>query len=149
LGFQKSGASNADAVPFTANLKVIAKDAWDAENVPQGRVPQRPSTAVSWGIGWERRVGGLIPGSGADRWWTVQPGDDLAALASEVLGALTDYGLRGIDQELAAAEAEPRMCWHNVGGHNWFDPCGRVADMQVRLGDRVLHRCQEHGAALA
>ncbi len=148
LGFQKSSASDAEAVPFTANLKVIGKDAWDAENVPPGRVPQRPSTSVSWGVGWERRLGGLIPAGGGDRWWVVQPGDDLAALADEVLGALTHYGFPGIDEELAAAAAQPRTCRHNVGGHNWFEPCGRTADMQVRLGDRVLDRCHEHGTSL-
>jgi hypothetical protein len=114
--------------------------------VPLVRGPQKPSTTAA-GASAERRVGGLIPGSGGDLWWVVQSGEDLAALAGEVLGALTDYGLPGVDHELAATEAEPRKCWHNVGGHNWFEPGGRPADMQVRLGDRVLYRCQQHATA--
>ncbi len=144
LGWQKSGSSDAASVSFTGNLKVIAKDVWDAENLPRGRVPERPSSATSWGVGWERRLGELIPGSGGDRWWLVRPGDELRGIAREVIGALSRYGLPAVEHELAVAEELPRTCWHNTGGHNWFQPCGRPGDVEVEFGDRVTYRCPEH-----
>ena len=144
LGWQKSRSSDASMVSFTGNLKVIAKDLWDAENVPLGRVPDKPSTAVYWDVGWERRLGELIPGAGGDRWWAVGPADDLAARAREVVAALTIYGLPALEDELVAAEARPRLCWRNVGGRNWFEACRRPADNEVQRGDRVMFRCDEH-----
>lgn len=144
LGWQKDKYSNSASVSFTANLKVISKEAWDAENVPRGRVPAKPPASTTWHLGWEERLGGLTPGSGGDRWWYVRPGDDLPVIAAEVLGALSTYGLPAIERVLIAAESAPPTCWHNVGGHNWFEACGRPADVPVHRRDRVLFRCAEH-----
>ena len=144
VGWQKSTSSNAATVAVTGNLKVIAKDAWDAENVPAGRVPPRPSSATSWGVGWEKRLGEVMPDSSGDRWWSVRAGDDLAVIAREVMEALDAFGLPAIEQQLASAAEQPRQCWRNVGGRNWFDPCRRVAGIEVRSEDRVLFRCAEH-----
>lgn len=149
VGWQKSTSSDAAAVKFTGNLKVIAKDAWDAENVPPGRVPPRPSTATSWGVGWEKRLGEVIPDSGGDRWWSVLSGDDLAVIAREVTEALDAFGLPAVEQQLASAAEQPRQCWHNVGGRNWFESCGRPAEVEIRSGDRVFFRCSEHAEAFS
>lgn len=147
LGWQKSRDSSAASVEFTCNLKVISKDVWDAENIPHGRRPERPSTATTWFVGWEERLGSLIPGSGGDRWWFVRPGDDLAGIAREAMSAVTAYGLPAVDRQLAAAALESRRCWHNVGGRNWFEPCRRPAEIELRLGDRMMFRCREHAEA--
>lgn len=147
LGWQKSRDSNRASVEFTCNLLAIAKDVWDAENIPRGRRPDRPSTATSWFVGWEERLGNLIPGSGGDRWWFVRPGDDLAGIAREVMGAVTTYGLPAVDRELVRAAEQPRLCWHNVGGHNWFEPCRRPAEIELKLEDRATFRCREHAEA--
>jgi hypothetical protein len=144
LGWQKSRDSTAASVEFTGNLSVVAKDAWDAENVPHGRRPERPSPTTSWMVGWERRIGQLIPGTAGDRWWFVRPGDDLEAIAGEVVGAVTTYAIPAIERVLADAESKPHLCWHNVGGHNWFQPCNRPADAVQRLTDRDIYRCAEH-----
>jgi hypothetical protein len=105
IGWQRSSWSDAAALRFTGNLKVIAKDAWDAEGVPAGRVPARPSTSTYWWVGWEERLGEFVPDSGGDRWWSVRPGDDLAAIAREVIGALDAHGLPAIEQQLEHAGA--------------------------------------------
>lgn len=144
LGWQKDRYSDAAAVSFTANLKVISKDAWDAENIPRGRRPSKPSASTRWGIGWEERLGSVIPGTAGDRWWSVRPGEELAPIAEEVLRALETHGVPAIGSALAAAESAPRTCWHNVGGHNWFAACGRPAEAEVRLRDRVTFRCPAH-----
>lgn len=144
LGWQKSRDSTAASVEFTGNLSVIAKDAWDAENVPHGRRPERPSPTTSWMVGWERRIGQLIPGTAGDRWWFVRPGDDLEGIAREVVGAMTTYGIPAIDRVLSEAEGQPHLCWYNVGGHNWFESCNRPADCVQRLPDRDIYRCAEH-----
>ena len=147
VGWQKSTSSNAATVAFTGDLKVIAKDAWDAENVPAGRAPTRPSSATSWGVGWEKRLGEVMPDSSGDRWWSVRAGDGLAVIAQEVMEALDAFGLPAIEQQLASAAEQPRQCRHNVGGRNWFEPCRRVADIEVRSEDRVLFRCAGHAEA--
>lgn len=146
LGWQKDRYSDAAAVSFTANLKVISKDAWDAENIPRGRRPAKPSASTTWGLGWEQRLGSVIPGTVGDLWWVVRPGEDLAPIAGEVLRALETHGLPAIESALAAAESMPRLCWHNVGRHNWFEACGRPADVEVRRRDRVTVRCEAHAA---
>lgn len=144
LGWQKDRYSNLASVSFTANLKVISKDAWDAENIPRGRRPAKPSPSTTWFLGWEERLGGVSPGTGGDHWWFVRPGDELATIAGEVLGALSTYGLPAIERAVIAAESAPRTCWHNVGGHNWFEACGRPADTEVRRRNRVVIRCTTH-----
>lgn len=146
LNWQKDRYSTPASVAFTANLAVISKDAWDAENVPVGRRPARPTGSTNWMVGWEARLGMLIPGSGGDRWWYVRPGDDLAAIATEVVAALVTYGVPAVERELVEAEKQPRECWYNVGGHNWFEPCRRPADVEVRGRDRVRFRCADHAA---
>lgn len=148
LNWQRTRHSNAEKVSFTANVKVLSKDAWDAENVPAGRRPDAPSASFGWPVGWEHRIGHLMPGSQGDHWWSLRPGDDLHLLADDVLSALWTHALPAMEQELAAAVAQPRLCWHNVGGRNWFQACGRPADVSVQLRDRLYHRCPEHAGLL-
>jgi hypothetical protein len=105
IGWQRSSWSDAAAVRFTGNLTVIAKDAWAAEDVPAGRVPARPPTSTYCGVGWHERLGGVVPDSGGDVWWSVRPGDDLAATAREVIGTLDAHGLPAIEQQLEHARA--------------------------------------------
>ena len=141
--------SSAEQVAFTIDLLVVSKDEWDAENVPAGRRAARPTPAVSHPVGWGSRLhmvagqhGGAVPDH-----WIVRPGSDLPALTSEVLAALTTYGLPEIEHRLAVIEAEPRLCWHNAGGRNWFEPCQRPAGVAIRTRDRVIYRCAEHAEA--
>lgn len=105
IGWQRSTSSDAAAVRFTGNLEVIGKDAWDAEGVPAGRAPARPPTSTYCGVGRDERLGGVVPDSGGDVWWSVRPGDDLAAIAREVIGALDAHGLPAIEQQLEHAGA--------------------------------------------
>jgi hypothetical protein len=65
------------------------------------------------------------------------------------MSAVTAYGIPAIDRVLAEAAAQPRRCWHNVGGRNWFEPCQRPADQVIHLGERELYRCSEHAQAVS
>jgi hypothetical protein len=105
IGWQRSSWSDAATVRFTGNLKVIAKDAWDAEDVPAGRVPARPSTSTYWGVGWGGAARRGRADSGGDVWWSVRPGDDLAATAREVIGTPDAHGLPAVEQQLEHARA--------------------------------------------
>lgn len=147
LGWQKDRYSTAASVSFTANLAVIAKDVWEAENIPPGRRPAKPTASTHWSLGWEERLGMLIPGAGGERWWFVRPGDDLAGIAEELLEDLSIYGLPAVDQAVAAAERRPHECWYNVGGRNWFEACRRPAEVELRARDRVTYRCAVHAAS--
>ncbi len=66
------------------------------------RGPRRRRTGASAG---EERLGGVVPGSGGDLWWSVRPGDGLAATAREVIGTLDAHGLPAIEQQLEHARA--------------------------------------------
>lgn len=90
LGFQKSQRSDSDEVRFTINIAVVARDAWTAER--ESFFPERPGANTRYGIGWETRIGDLIPGN-LDRWWTVQGGRATARIAGEVVSAIEQYAL--------------------------------------------------------
>ncbi len=64
-----------------------------------------PGASTHLGIGWEERLGGVVPDSGGDVWWSVRPGDGLAATAREVIGTLDAHGLPAVEQQLEHARA--------------------------------------------
>lgn len=147
LGWQKGRYSTAASVDFTAHLAVMSKDAWDAENIPAGRRPRTPASGtLGWGVGWQASIGMLVPGTAGDRSWHVRPGDELAAIAGEVMRDVVTHGLPAVERELAAAAERPPVCWANVGGRNWFEACGRPAVVEHRSADRRRLRCTEHAS---
>jgi hypothetical protein len=93
LGFQASVSSTADAVRFTINLRVVAKDVWDRMREERSYMPARPAPNVVYGpFEWWQRIGRLMPG-GQDTWWTLKAGQPGACLAGEVIDAIRDYAL--------------------------------------------------------
>lgn len=115
IGWQKSRRSTKESVEFTCNLKVISKGLWDVENTPRGRIEDIPSPNTHYGVGWEQRLGALVPGSRGDKWWAVRPGEDRSELADSVIATLDEYGLPAMHARLAAELAERPDCEHNVG----------------------------------
>jgi hypothetical protein len=93
IGFQRSKYSTASAVQFTINLKAVSKEAWERARADMGWLPQSPTANYRYTVAeWSVRIGSLMPGA-QDRWWWLRPGQPLDALAAEVIGALTNYGL--------------------------------------------------------
>lgn len=138
--WQKSRYSTSESIEFTGNLHVVTKDWYDSQNVPRGRVPDRPTPAHA-GLG--TRLGQMLPDQ-ADTWWEVRGPDDVPDLVALLGAALTSTVFPSVDQQLAVRAAAQRECWHNVGGRNWFEKCGRPATQQRTVGDRAYHRCEEH-----
>ena len=152
IGWQKDRYSTAQSVSFTANLRVVSKAEWDAANTPRGRVGDKPAPNTEYftyyGVGWERRLGGLIPGTSGDRWWFVRPNDELDPIADEVMLAVTTYGLPAMAVVLEEERSGRPTCGHNVGIHHEFRPCGRPAEVALTTKDRRFFRCDEHAAVL-
>lgn len=147
LGRWAKHSSAAEAV-FSVSLLVISKDQWDAENIPAGRRAARPT--VSWEPhGWNADLHGIARDHGGDvpDHWTVRPDSDLAALARDVLDAIKAYALPEIERQLSMIDVEAHLCWHNVGGRNWFEPCRRPADVTLRTRSRTTYRCADHANA--
>jgi hypothetical protein len=148
IGWQKSRHSTRELVEFTCNLKVISKALWDAENTPRGRIEDQPAPNTHYGVGWEQRLGGLVPGSRGDKWWTVRPGEDGSELADNVMATLDEYGLPAMDARLAAELAQRPDCAHNVGTRNSYRPCGLPAEVVLGGKDRRYFLCVEHSQQL-
>jgi hypothetical protein len=93
LGFQKSVSSDRDRVRFTINLLVIGKREWEDGRQRDAFWPARPRPNTRWGIGWEDRIGGVVPGSADDLWWTVAADEDAEMLSGAVIWAVTEFAL--------------------------------------------------------
>ncbi|MBB3676654.1 DUF4304 domain-containing protein [Modestobacter versicolor] len=144
VGFHASQTSTADRVTFTADLRVLSKALWAAEDVPAGRCPARPAATADYGLGWFERVGALLPGSSGDHWWSVTPDDEPAPLAADVLAALRDHALPAARRVLEEERAHRPPCSRNVGGRNWYRPCEAPADVAFAGQGRRVFRCSGH-----
>ncbi len=94
VGFQKSAYSDATAVKFTVNLRVVSKEDWERAREAQPWRGQRPSPNDAGSVpgGWYARIGQLLP-SRADQWWRVDPDTPTEQTAQAVVAAIRDFGL--------------------------------------------------------
>ena len=93
LGFQKSQFSDANAVEFTINVKVVPKEVWATVRTERPHFPAKPSPNTGYGsFEWHQRIGQLLPG-GEDRWWILRLDDDNKSTVAEVLSVLTDVSV--------------------------------------------------------
>jgi hypothetical protein len=90
LGFQKSRHSDSDHVKFTINLTVKSEAAWQKARRAYPYLPQRATPNVRTGVGWESRIGTLLPG-GKDYWWSLRADADWSAIAGEIVSAIETY----------------------------------------------------------
>jgi hypothetical protein len=101
LGFQRSTSSDASAVKFTVNCKVVRRDVWDEMRQQVSYLGDKPTPTMSAGpFEWDRRLGELMP-QGDDTWWWLRPEDDTARLAAEVIAAIQAYALPAMNAQVA------------------------------------------------
>jgi hypothetical protein len=93
LGFQRSTSSDASAVKFTVNCKVVDRQVWEQMRQAVYYLSEKPSPNVGSGsFEWDKRLGVLMPQQ-EDRWWWLRPDDDLQAVAADVVHAIRTFGL--------------------------------------------------------
>jgi hypothetical protein len=108
VGFQRSRSNTAEAVRFTVNLAVISKKAWEQRWQPWWG---KPSANAQGPLGTYMRLGELMP-QHDDVWWELASGTDTAALAAEVVQAVVQFGLPGLEQVRSAGWRDDR--WPGV-----------------------------------
>ena len=91
VGFQRSTSSDAKHVKFTINATVVSREEWERASNEQPWLGKRPSANARSSVGWEARIGGVMPNTGGDHWWSVTPGSVTEPVAGEVVGAVRDY----------------------------------------------------------
>ncbi len=150
LGWQKRRSSTAATVEFTANLKVVSKATWFAQDHPKGRVAAKPEANLSYGlydgVTWEHRIGVLMGVPHGDHWWSLHSDDRPESVVQRVLPAVTDHALPALRQEFEAQRSATPLCEFNVGYRNDYRHCG--SRPEVALGYKQEKRraffCQRH-----
>jgi hypothetical protein len=100
IGFQKDRYSRVDRVSFTVNLAAINRREWEQGWQPWwGKVPTATSVKP---VGRYTRLGLLTP-QHQDIWWAVTAETDTKSLAEEVVTAIRDHGLPGLESANAGA----------------------------------------------
>ena len=99
LGFQKSQWNEAKTVSFTMNVSAISKKDWAAAISQKPQLPMKPSPSVHYGIGWQKRIGSLIPG-GKDKWWEITPDSSLSNVSKEVIEVVRKVVVPELDREV-------------------------------------------------
>lgn len=93
IGFQRSTSSDASAVKFTVNCKVVRRDVWSHMQEERPYIGTTPSANIGAGsFEWYRRIGELMP-EADDKWWWLRSEDDSALIATEVLEAIRTHAL--------------------------------------------------------
>ena len=108
---------------FTVNLGVYFPGIEEPLRGGSSSDPPRESECTL-----RQRLGGLMPGSGGDRWWTVAKVSDLSAISDAVAESWRTYGRPWLDGNATLAGASATLATRN-GLH------GAVAAML--LGDRA------------
>jgi Domain of unknown function (DUF4304) len=102
LGFQKSTSSDGHRVRFTLNVLVVSRRAWEGVRAESSYLPERPTANTYWDtFVWQHRIGELLPAIG-DLWWDLEADADVAELADGVLGAVRDYVVPAMHQQMKA-----------------------------------------------
>lgn len=105
VGFQRSTSSDASAVKFTVNCKVVARSVWEEMQQRVSYLGPKPNPNVGAGsFEWDKRLGLLMP-ERADRWWWLRPEDDSGSVAAEVLHALREYGLPAMRAQMSGTSS--------------------------------------------
>lgn len=92
LSFQKSSFSDAENLTFTINLLVIDRNQWEIARKKHSSFPKKPTATTFWGIGWQKRLGHLMP-ENRDYWWEISLKTDLDQLSANVLKIIEQYAL--------------------------------------------------------
>jgi hypothetical protein len=104
IGFQKSSFSDAKSVRFTVNVLVVSRTAWATRRETHAWLPAKPTANTGWGHFpsiWQRRLGELLPAR-QDMWWDIAAGIATERLAETIIGAITDYALPAMKDQMRA-----------------------------------------------
>jgi hypothetical protein len=123
VNVQASLSNAGEAGSFTVNLGVYFPGIEEPLTGGSSSDPPRESDCTL-----RQRLGGLMPGSGGDRWWTVAEGSDLSAISHDIAEAWRAYGRPWLDANATLSGASATIATRN-GLH------GAVAAML--LGDRA------------
>jgi hypothetical protein len=95
IGFQKSTSSSSLEVKFTINLYVVSKKEWEAGREESSYFPAKPTANISWRIGWNKRIGFLLPGN-SDFWWSLTENTDLNTISQNIIESITEKAIPAI-----------------------------------------------------
>jgi hypothetical protein len=102
IGFQKSMFSDSQELKFTINIYVVNKSEWNSARSERSYFPAIPTPTTKWGIGWERRIGFLLPEK-CDHWWAMKLNSNLERVSDEVIEYITKYALPAMREQLQSA----------------------------------------------
>ncbi|WPD24451.1 MAG: DUF4304 domain-containing protein [Candidatus Electrothrix scaldis] len=92
LNFQSSKWNDSKSAEFTINLGIYIEEIHECSGAhPVG------DNIKEYNCDMRERIGSLMPG-GTDYWWEVREGSDPESIASEVIDALSSFGLPWFDK---------------------------------------------------
>ena len=102
IGFQKSMFSDSLELKFTINIYVVNKNEWENARSKRSYFPVKPTPTTKWGLGWERRIGFLLP-ERCDHWWSMKSNSNLENISGQVIEYIVKYALPAIHKPLQSA----------------------------------------------
>ena len=112
INFQKSLYSSGVQKRFTINVAIAVKRVLRFHNEPDDRAP------LHYKCHWEVRLGGLVPGSGGDRWWTLSDEDSYLPVFTDVRDLIAAHAVPIVKEHLT--EERLLALWEkNVGGFEY------------------------------
>ena len=102
LSFQKSTFSDSSNLSFTVNLYAITKKEWHKAHSTHSYFPSKPTATTFWGVGWQKRIGRLLP-ENHDHWWTLTLNTDVQSVSKDVVATIEKYALPAIQEQLKAS----------------------------------------------
>ncbi len=100
LGFQSSRFNTSESLTLTVNLCAVSRLVWESRRREQSHLPERPSPGTFYGHSvWSCRLGHLMP-INKDVWWDLHVDAAAKNVASEVVAAISAYGLPALRERL-------------------------------------------------
>jgi hypothetical protein len=113
MSFQSSMGKDRDLKRFTINLYAVSRaDRLAVRRREPGQRERRPDTYGALGLGWQQRIGMVMP-IRRDTWWEIRPDTNPAPVAMEVITAICDFGLPAIRANMAG-NASRRSSWSEL-----------------------------------
>jgi hypothetical protein len=93
--FQKSSASTGNYMRFTVNVGIASGELSDPE------LPVTKRTSLHAHL--REQIGKFLPGR-PDKWWTIEPGSEISAIADEVAALITDKAIPFLEEYVHTEE---------------------------------------------
>jgi hypothetical protein len=103
LGFQKSAYSDRSEVRFTVNVLVVRRDEWNELVVREPHHGPNPTPTITYPAPVRNERIGQLTEDRADKWWRINPGQDLGLLMSDLQSDLLESALPWMRQQIAAS----------------------------------------------